>query len=249
MSDIPPTDPNASDSAPPPPGKSRAAPWNIRLTIAGALATILLWIFTSTAAVLAFGSPDSWSLAVRYAVIVGGELLLLVAPLVVLRATHSGPGALGLAAWRAAPLRDGLAIGAALWALTLGYERLLKWLAPAAHARMIAEERTQLEFLAAPWPLLVIAALIVAPVAEEVFFRGFIFAGLRGRLGFPFASGLSAAFFALVHWMPFSTVPLFCVGLGCAAVYERHRALAAPLAVHVAYNGVSLLISAVTGGP
>jgi hypothetical protein len=36
------------------------------------------------------------------------------------------------------------------------------------------------------------------------------------------------------------------IGLGCAVVYERRLTLAAPLALHAAYNGVSLLAYALT---
>jgi membrane protease YdiL (CAAX protease family) len=109
---------------------------------------------------------------------------------------------------------------------------------------MLAEEQRQMEFLAGPWPLLALTAVFVAPLCEEVFFRGFLFSGLRGRLGFATASGVSAALFALPHRMPWSSVPLFCIGLACASAYERHRTLAGPFAVHAVYNGAALLVYA-----
>jgi len=108
---------------------------------------------------------------------------------------------------------------------------------------MEAEQQQQLQLLDGPLPLLLLFVLVVAPLGEEMFFRGFVFTGLRGRLGFPLASGLSAALFALAHVMPLSMPVLFAVGLGTAAMLERHRSLAICLVTHATFNLVSLLLS------
>ena len=42
--------------------------------------------------------------------------------------------------------------------------------------------------------------VVAAPFSEEIFFRGFIFGGLRRRLSFPVAAVLSAAIFGLFHF-------------------------------------------------
>lgn len=240
----PETPPSALPPEPPP-----LAPWGVRETLAGILGTAALWIFAVVLATTIFGAAIPKSLFARYVLVIGAEVLLLVAPLLAAAVARGGAAALGLRRWPTRSMTSGALIGAGLWLVTFGYEKLLEWRAWKWHAQMLAEEKSQMEALAAPWPLLLLAALIIAPFAEEVFFRGFVFAGLRRRLGYPFASGLSAALFALVHVMPLSFVPLFFVGLGCAAAYERHHTLAAPLAVHVAFNGVALLAGALGAGP
>ena len=104
-----------------------------------------------------------------------------------------------------------------------------------------------MDLLEAPWPLLLLAAIVVAPLAEEIYFRGFLFGGMRRDLSFALASGLSAAIFSGIHLMAWSTVPLFLVGLGAAVAYERYRTLWAPLAMHAAFNGTALVVERMVG--
>jgi hypothetical protein len=87
-----------------------------------------------------------------------------------------------------------------------------------------------------------IAIVFMAPIAEEVFFRGFIFAGLRRYLNLPIAGSLSGALFALAHGDPGLILPFAGVGLVLAFVYERSGSLWAPIGVHFVFNSVSFLL-------
>ena len=100
--------------------------------------------------------------------------------------------------------------------------------------------------LEGPWPLLFVAAVALAPLAEEVFFRAFVFAGLAGRLRPALAAAISAALFAASHGMPASAPPLFAVGYACAALYRRERNIWAPIACHAAFNAAALVLRAVS---
>jgi membrane protease YdiL (CAAX protease family) len=90
----------------------------------------------------------------------------------------------------------------------------------------------------------VIAAVIAAPLGEEVFFRGFLFGSLRGRLGFWRASTISAAVFAIFHVIPLLMVLMFFVGIALAWLYERRGSLVAPIGAHAMFNviGYTLLL-------
>jgi membrane protease YdiL (CAAX protease family) len=219
-------------------------PWGVLATAAGFFAMMFVVLMIGATFVLAVQAlhVDEKSLLFRYGLTIAGELGLLVVPVMAVVRFGSGPGALGLRRPTARALLEGVPIALVLWGFTLGYEKLIEWLVPAAAAQMAAEEARQMDALAGPWPLLVFAALIVAPLGEEVFFRGFVFAGLRGRLGFAVASGLSAVAFAALHWMLWSTIAFFVIGLACALAYERHKTLYAALSVHVCFNGLSLLL-------
>jgi membrane protease YdiL (CAAX protease family) len=91
-----------------------------------------------------------------------------------------------------------------------------------------------------------VLAVIIAPVTEEIFFRGFLYGSLRTRYGTVSAAGISAVAFGLFHasagWIlgPF----LFIVGLGLAFLYEWRRSLVATIGAHAAFNiiGFSLLV-------
>jgi len=87
--------------------------------------------------------------------------------------------------------------------------------------------------------LLFALAVVAAPLCEEFIFRGLIFGGLRRSTGLVPSMLMSAALFAIVH-PPMSMVPVFALGLGTAYVYERTRALLAPVLVHALYNAVVL---------
>jgi membrane protease YdiL (CAAX protease family) len=97
--------------------------------------------------------------------------------------------------------------------------------------------------------LAVLFALVAAPVAEELFFRGFLFVGLRRQMGFVPAALLSSVGFSLVHLQPeglLSSLPLM-VAVGVAALffawaYERRRSILAPMAAHAMFNLVGVLV-------
>jgi uncharacterized protein len=90
----------------------------------------------------------------------------------------------------------------------------------------------------------VMAAVIAAPLGEEVFFRGFLFGSLRGRLGFWRAAAISAVVFAIFHVIPLLMVLMFFVGLALAWLYERRGSLVAPIGAHAIFNviGYTLLL-------
>lgn len=89
-----------------------------------------------------------------------------------------------------------------------------------------------------------VLAVIAAPIGEEIFFRGFLFGSLRGRLGFAAAAAISAAMFALVHGQPLLIAVMFFVGLALAWIYERRGSLLAPIGAHAMFNviGYTLLL-------
>ncbi|MCL0102298.1 CPBP family intramembrane metalloprotease, partial [Dehalococcoidia bacterium] len=78
--------------------------------------------------------------------------------------------------------------------------------------------------------------IIVAPITEEIFFRGFVFGGLNRNIGFVAATIVSAGLFALLHVHPMVYVPIFLIGLLLAWVYARSGSLWTSIHLHMAYN-------------
>jgi membrane protease YdiL (CAAX protease family) len=97
------------------------------------------------------------------------------------------------------------------------------------------------------WPLALTAAsaILLAPLGEETFFRGFLYRGLRRRFSVWPAALISAFFFGLVHVQGASYLllvpPLFVVGLGLALVYERRQSLLASMAAHATFNVIGVV--------
>jgi len=87
--------------------------------------------------------------------------------------------------------------------------------------------------------------VVVAPLAEEVFFRGYLFRFLHERVGARVAYPLSAACFSLIHFHLPGLLVYFVVGLLFAWACRRTGTLAAPIVAHVTYNGAALGVALV----
>lgn len=83
--------------------------------------------------------------------------------------------------------------------------------------------------------MLVVAA-IVAPINEELLFRGVIFRFLRQRFGRAIAYGVSGALFGFMHgnWAGF--LPLALLGVALALAYEHSGDIRVPIVVHGLFN-------------
>ena len=90
----------------------------------------------------------------------------------------------------------------------------------------------------------VLALVLWTPLAEEIFFRGFVMRGIVNRLGL--APGLlaSAAVFAILHLTPGLLLPVFVTGLLLGALSAYTRSLWPPIAVHAAQNALAVLATA-----
>ena len=84
-------------------------------------------------------------------------------------------------------------------------------------------------------------ALAIAPVFEEVFFRGLAYPALKQRLGPARALVLVSAAFALVHFHAPSVVPLFALSLALGLAYEYTGSLLTPIAIHALFNATNVL--------
>ncbi len=97
--------------------------------------------------------------------------------------------------------------------------------------------------------LIMILAVAVAPLMEELFFRGFLYPVLARRLGVAAGIALSALPFGLLHlqqygWSLSAGLIIFLVGVVCGAVRAATKSVGASFLVHAGYNGTQMLIAA-----
>lgn len=90
--------------------------------------------------------------------------------------------------------------------------------------------------------LMVFMAVLVAPVTEECFFRGFIYNILKRWNGRGLASVASALMFASVHGSLIQMVPLTIFGIVQCFAYEKSRSLWLPIVIHTVFNACSCLL-------
>ena len=114
---------------------------------------------------------------------------------------------------------------------------------PAAAGRPAAEEGVVEAAIGLVDPIvLAIALMVVAPVAEEIFFRGIVYNAWLREFGVRRAIIGSAALFALIHGSIFVIPAIFGLGIALALLYRRTRSLPASMAMHATFNGITLAL-------
>lgn len=94
--------------------------------------------------------------------------------------------------------------------------------------------------------LFTIVAVVMAPLAEELYFRGFVFKGFANSWGWAWGAAASGAIFSLAHLQLTLFLPLFALGFGLAWVYHHTGSLWTSVTLHAIFNGVAVLAWALT---
>ncbi|MGH7176242.1 MAG: lysostaphin resistance A-like protein [Tepidisphaeraceae bacterium] len=184
------------------------------------------------------GGAETSALHLAYAAV--GLTTLLICDRFVLT---GGAGALGLSAAGLGSAARA-AVAAALFAIpwtyfvtVLSQLTMNRWGGDvSAHelVRVMAENQT------APvrW-LVLISAVIFAPLFEELLFRGHLQTSVRIALGTPWAAiAITSGLFALVHQSWWMMPPLFVLSACLGVLYERTGSLWAPIFMHAIFNGL-----------
>lgn len=103
------------------------------------------------------------------------------------------------------------------------------------------------------WALSIISVTL-APLMEELFFRGFLYPVLARGIGVPIAIFVTALGFAALHgsqlmfsWGP--VLVIFLVGLVLTMVRAQKNSVGAGVLMHIAYNGtITVAMFVATGG-
>jgi membrane protease YdiL (CAAX protease family) len=90
--------------------------------------------------------------------------------------------------------------------------------------------------------------VVAAPVSEEIFFRGFMFAGVRSHGSFVVAALVSAGVWGLFHYTGEDSWPvvlqLSAFGVILAWVYERTGSIRPCIALHMLNNAIAFAVLA-----
>jgi len=98
---------------------------------------------------------------------------------------------------------------------------------------------------------IVLFIAILAPLVEEILFRGVLLTGLARNMSFGWANAIQAGLFATLHLSPPLFPFLFFLGLGSGLLMRWSGGLFASIALHALNNGtaVAALWWAGSGGP
>ena len=120
----------------------------------------------------------------------------------------------------------------------MGYEFYMQGVAELFLAPMTLSERV----------MMVVTAVVLAPIFEEFFFRGVLLPWVVRRLGFWPGIVLVSLLFATIHMHLPSMLPLFLFAVLLSLAYARTRSLLVPIGMHACFNAVSTLMIMLTGG-
>jgi membrane protease YdiL (CAAX protease family) len=88
-----------------------------------------------------------------------------------------------------------------------------------------------------------VMAVCFAPICEELYFRGFLFQGMRRWTRFAWAGLASGALFAFVHVEPIRFFSLWLTGVLFAELFERRKTLVASMCAHATLNLIAITLA------
>lgn len=94
----------------------------------------------------------------------------------------------------------------------------------------------------APVAVQVLYTVILAPIIEEIFFRGIAHDRLAKTMPVPAAAVISAFAFAVIHGEIMSIVVAFVCGFLFAMLYSRFKTILVPIAFHMGFNALSFVV-------
>jgi membrane protease YdiL (CAAX protease family) len=89
---------------------------------------------------------------------------------------------------------------------------------------------------------IIFLTVVLAPIAEEIFFRYFFYRFWKLHMSSQRAMLLAAFVFALLHFNLAAFVPLWVMGIFLTFLYERYGNLVPCILVHSLFNYISILV-------
>ncbi len=90
--------------------------------------------------------------------------------------------------------------------------------------------------------ILLIMGAILAPISEELYYRGMIYPVFRGYVGPFWGAIIAGSIFGLVHWDLWRAIPLAAGGVILCYIYEKSGSILVSALAHGVWNGVMALI-------
>ena len=84
--------------------------------------------------------------------------------------------------------------------------------------------------------------VILAPITEEIFFRGFIYPYCKRKLDAKGGMLISGLIFAVAHFNFWIFIPTFIGGVILAFIYERTNSLYPAMIAHSTWNGIVIFL-------
>ena len=228
---------------------SRALPWQLALIFFGIM--IGSYLLASWIYILMFPGGEIDPQAVIFQTLLFHLPVLGLLGLLFHIAGIQGRELFGLH-WKKMPALLGLSVLFYLAALPLlwFYSALYQILLHQFGFDFYLQDVAQVLTAPAPWPVrtaLFFIMVIVAPVFEEIVFRGILLPFAVRRAGFWPGIALVSLLFAGLHWHLPSFLPLFLLSVMFSLAYARTQSLLVPIGMHALFNGVTVILLLLMG--
>jgi len=216
-------------------GEAREVPWSILDTWLG---VVLLILISVGMLVVTFLFQEEVKQFARGAGIIFAEMIYLLPVLIIFAWRRIRPGLLGFVKFDSLTMGLGCGLLIVAYGIVFAHNVLLTLLGVDTQGAEVMKAFSELDS-----PLwLFLTGVIIAPLVEETFFRGFLFQGFRQRYGWVAALLLSSGIFAASHLDPVSFIPTFVLGAVLGYVYHRSNSLWPSIILHFLNNGFAMCL-------
>ena len=227
-----------------------AKPWGIPAILAGLALPLVLW-GASLAITIAEGTAADLSnseviTSLILTILILDGIFLAVPALFSLGRYRLGWEGLGFRGFDSGKFWMAVVAAAGAWGAVIVYGLVLVLIFGEGAAP--EQDVEELFSSKAVLPVVGVAVVLAAPLAEEVFFRGFVFTGLIRLLGVGGAIVASGLLFAMFHVTgPDSAgliIPFTPIGMLFAWLYYKTGTIWTSIAAHLVFNLVSFILLA-----
>ncbi|MEL7157065.1 MAG: type II CAAX endopeptidase family protein [Actinomycetota bacterium] len=233
------------------PSRDRSGSWGVldaAVVLVGAQIVALLWAGVAIGLLWSGDVPDPLTPAALVVLTIGLWAGYGLGSLLVSTRKGQGPEIEYGAVLRRSDLAPGIALGIGTQVLLLPVLYLL--IGPLVDADPGESARELIGAVDGPLDLalILLSVVVMAPLVEELFFRGLLLQSLARRFGDPVGIVVSAALFAAVH-IEWAVMPgLFVFGIITAVITRRSGRLGLAWAMHAAFNLTTVVLIQVGWG-
>ncbi|MCC7299810.1 MAG: CPBP family intramembrane metalloprotease [Verrucomicrobia bacterium] len=228
---------------------SRALPWQLLAVFSGML--VLFYLLTSWVYLLMFPQGEIEPYTVLFQTLLFHLPVLGMLALIFHVAGIQGRELFSLH-WKKAPQLLGLSLLFYLAALPLlwGISAIYQIVLHQFGCDFYLQDVVQVLTVPASWPVraaLFFIVIIVAPVFEEIIFRGLLLPFMVRRAGFWPGIVLISVVFGGMHFHLPAFLPLFLLSVAFSLAYARAQSMWVPIGMHIAFNGVTVALLLLMG--
>ena len=169
------------------------------------------------------------------------DFILLLFLIIILLNKSSWLQRLGFSRFKKEIVAEGVALLLVCYFLLYGIKVIFKILTidlPTVHPKYLYAGNPEL--------LIFFSFVLIGPIVEEIYMRGFIFNGLLNEMNWMKAAVISSSIFALVHVSPgniYRFIPAFIFGMAFCYLFNKSRSVIPGIIIHSFHNLFIFLIT------